>query len=878
MNHKLRLLSFLPFILIVGLMPISGTSVLPSLVTSSSDMVLTVQTDRLYYLRGEVVKIFGTVTHINGTAIEGATIAIEVKNPSNNTIFLDIVYSSSNGSYTDSFRLSTIASIGQYTVYATASKTGYPSVTQLTIFYVTTDDLFLVSIEPIQVILNAKALVKNKASVVRLVVANGFAERKWVEINITYDFGKNSYAEIGPYLNGTPVDPGINKIYIPGGPVFNATHIIQQIWSTSPSWFEWTTVGFDGSITVKLDPLNKIPEANEDNNLLVAGSRVKDTRGFKILYYPLNYFFESPVLGRRMDLQRAGGDTFLEAVYPIVRDEYTSRAYPIDYDLFIPGDIFELMIFQAHAELVRALGGYDRVVAVVPTYYPDTTWFDKWFPYLGDSNMVGYYKMWSTVFVEEGYWTAIAHELGHSYGLTVEEYETNPPGNPAEGYWAYSSIHPIYKKQLKGPIEDGFCFMGPLPFQNYSFMWAGTYKPVWICNEDYNHLLTEFQLGPDPEVLFVSGFVFRNGTVRLNPWYRIPEAFPDIQLGSSGNYTLLFLDQAGQPLGQAGFNMSFYYRATELNETGFFLKVPFPPGTANVQLIHNATVLASRNVSSNSPNVIVVYPNGGETFTVNQNITIRWEGGDLDGDPLTYTILYSFDNGSTWLPIATNLEATSVNWTTPNDTPTDLYLIKVVATDGVNTAEDISDSTFTVGIHDIAITNITLSKEKPSPGEKVYINITVQNRGHFTETFNVSTYYTRISDPLIGTQTITIVGGENATLTFEWTANATGRYQILANTTEIPNDIDPTNNIRTTILYVGYGENPGSYTSESINGFHMASFIFTFFASVMILAVRKNKEMPLSEMPASIIKRNLHQGLSTNVVNMWQDQIRRQSI
>jgi hypothetical protein len=36
--------------------------------------------------------------------------------------------------------------------------------------------------------------------------------------------------------------------------------------------------------------------------------------------------------------------------------------------------------------------------------------------------------------------------------------------------------------------------------------------------------------------------------------------------------------------------------------------------------------------------------------------------------------------------------------------------------------------------------------------------------------------------------------------------------------------------------------------------------------------------MPLSEMPASIIKRNLHQGLSTNVVNMWQDQIRRQSI
>lgn len=166
-------------------------------------------------------------------------------------------------------------------------------------------------------------------------------------------------------------------------------------------------------------------------------------------------------------------------------------------------------------------------------------------------------------------------------------------------------------------------------------------------------------------------------------------------------------------------------------------------------------------------------------------------------------------------------------------------------------------------VHDVALIEITPSKIEPAQGEMIYINVTAENQGGFTETFNVSLYYTRIADPLIGTKNVTLVSRNNSTLAFEWTPDTTGRYEILANTTEIINDIDPTDNTRTTIVYVGYsGSSTGSY-----DGLYMAGFIFAIFGSIMVLAFRKNRKMSLSDMPASILKQNLH--MRNNKTNIW---------
>lgn len=74
------------------------------------------------------------------------------------------------------------------------------------------------------------------------------------------------------------------------------------------------------------------------------------------------------------------------------------------------------------------------------------------------------------------------------------------------------------------------------------------------------------------------------------------------------------------------------------------------------------------------------------------------------------------------------------------------------------------------------------------------VKVTVENQGTHTETFNVSASYTRLTDPLIGTQTITLERGTNSTLNFAWTPLAYGRYEIRAEANTVPSEVDMVDN------------------------------------------------------------------------------------
>jgi hypothetical protein len=125
--------------IMVAFLQASGTTYLPSSeIASSSDLILIVQTESPFYGSGEVVKIRGNLTDTNGTAIQGAKIAVEVRNPRNNTILLDIVFTSIDGKFVDSFRLDKNALLGDYYVYGTANAIGYPATTSQTTFMVVT--------------------------------------------------------------------------------------------------------------------------------------------------------------------------------------------------------------------------------------------------------------------------------------------------------------------------------------------------------------------------------------------------------------------------------------------------------------------------------------------------------------------------------------------------------------------------------------------------------------------------------------------------------------------------------------------------------------------------------------------------------------------
>jgi len=96
--------------------------------------------------------------------------------------------------------------------------------------------------------------------------------------------------------------------------------------------------------------------------------------------------------------------------------------------------------------------------------------------------------------------------------------------------------------------------------------------------------------------------------------------------------------------------------------------------------------------------------------------------------------------------------------------------------------------------HDVAVTNVAPSKTVVGQNCSMSVNVTVENQGDFTETFDVTTYYNTTT---IETKTVTNLPlGENTTLTFTWntTGVAKGNYTITAYAHPVLNETDTTDN------------------------------------------------------------------------------------
>ncbi len=93
-----------------------------------------------------------------------------------------------------------------------------------------------------------------------------------------------------------------------------------------------------------------------------------------------------------------------------------------------------------------------------------------------------------------------------------------------------------------------------------------------------------------------------------------------------------------------------------------------------------------------APSVEVITPNGGEVL--NGSITVEWNAVDFDSDPLTFEVWYTDNNGSDWNLLDDGITVDEYQWnTTLHDDGTG-YMIRVVVSDGMATAQDDSDAPF----------------------------------------------------------------------------------------------------------------------------------------------------------------------------------------
>jgi len=287
-------------------------------------------------------------------------------------------------------------------------------------------------------------------------------------------------------------------------------------------------------------------------------------------------------------------------------------------------------------------------------------------------------------------------------GATIHSGPDGRIRHPAsEGFWVNRWIATDANMNYFMDIS----FPGGTSFPHYWMRYANTHDHCGdaIFRDGYINLLNSVRFvdWEDPQGLLVSGTINQDGTAALDPFIYLEETYLDIYPNGEGDYYIALLDENGDLLSKTGFFVSFYMpdpNGGPVDEIGFSYVVEWVSGAQRIELQDEAgQALASRDVSPNAPEITLLSPNGGEVIAKGEQLAISWQASDQDGDALSYSLSLSMDEGETWVPLAIDIFDTEYLLETAA-LAEGSYLVKVRATDGVNTAVDASDESFSIEV------------------------------------------------------------------------------------------------------------------------------------------------------------------------------------
>ena len=180
----------------------------------------------------------------------------------------------------------------------------------------------------------------------------------------------------------------------------------------------------------------------------------------------------------------------------------------------------------------------------------------------------------------------------------------------------------------------------------------------------------------------------------MDNWYVLPQG--ELTPLVPGPYAFVYQDAGGHVLHNLPFDVTFEVEGVELSHAPFVFTLPYIEGTARVIITEGGSTLAQKAISAAPPTVNLLF--SGET--VHDRTTVTWTGNDADGDALTYTLLFSPDNGSSWEPIAGELTETAYSWDVSGLPPGNQYRLKVIVNDGFRTTEAVSNVFAIAGVSD----------------------------------------------------------------------------------------------------------------------------------------------------------------------------------
>jgi hypothetical protein len=200
-------------------------------------------------------------------------------------------------------------------------------------------------------------------------------------------------------------------------------------------------------------------------------------------------------------------------------------------------------------------------------------------------------------------------------------------------------------------------------------------------------LMEEEQLVSASSFLVISGLaMMETNTVDLSEVYLINHE-ASVPLPIPGDWQIELLNSVGSTLASYPFAPDLLTDAEHSPGMPAVIAevVPWVAGTTKVEIRYQKVVRASRSVSPNAPTVDLLTPASGTSLPPGP-FTVTWAGADLDGDALTYSLLYSTD-GDGWQALATGLTTTSLELHT-DQLPGGSASLRVIVSDGLLTGMD----------------------------------------------------------------------------------------------------------------------------------------------------------------------------------------------
>ncbi len=322
------------------------------------------------------------------------------------------------------------------------------------------------------------------------------------------------------------------------------------------------------------------------------------------------------------------------------------------------------------------------------------------------------------------------HELVHDYDVFHTNTFDACGSNDSSSDFPYSSsnIQEFGFNPLTGKIYD--------PSQTHDLMSycpAGGSKLGWVSPFTWNRMFNELAAAlAEQETPAKPGSIYTTQATEsllvdatiYNPLYNPPQAgtlgvLHKVENGLAsvvpqGEYAIELRNVDGTTVYSQTFAVDFESEY-DAHSGGVEDAPPFPPeptyqsdvsfimpwmdGVTQVVLTSGKAIIDQRTLSANPPQVLITNPTAAEEWLAGSTHTLEWQGLDLDNDPLSYTVFYSYDGGANWGLLAGGLSQTAIDINTDDMAGGSDVRFRVVASDGIQTALDETDQSITIPNH-----------------------------------------------------------------------------------------------------------------------------------------------------------------------------------